>query len=152
MRNKEQGTNPRGTDVPATPAIPHFSLLTSHFSLLTSNFSLLTSNFSLLNRSPRRPRSVRAKGSQPPHTTNAPAAPRRACRVPVNQARKLVREPRLQTGQARLGARGSRRRRVACEPCAPVGQADWGRSECCASCHSLKREEASSFGQRRRAD
>jgi hypothetical protein len=40
----------------------------------------------------------------------------------------------------------------ACEPCPPGGQADWGRSVYCASCHTLRREEVSSFGQRRRAD
>ena len=40
---------------------------------------------------------------------------------------RLAREPLLQTGQARLGAPVSGCRRVACKPCAPVGQADWGR-------------------------
>ena len=45
----------------------------------------------------------------------------------VKQSRKPAREPWLQTGQAHLGARGSHCRGVACEPRAPVGQADWGR-------------------------
>ncbi|MEY2725096.1 MAG: hypothetical protein RLZZ458_963 [Planctomycetota bacterium] len=33
-------------------------------------------------------------------------SPRQACRLPIKQARKLAREPWLQTGQDRLGARG----------------------------------------------
>ena len=37
-------------------------------------------------------------------------------------------EPLLQTGQARLGAVALRCGDLACEPCAPVGQADWGRA------------------------
>ena len=45
----------------------------------------------------------------------------------MKQPRKVAREPWLQTGQARLGARRSRCRGVAREPRVPVGQADWGR-------------------------
>ena len=47
---------------------------------------------------------------------------------PVKQAPRPAHEPLLQTGQARLGALLSLCRGVAREPCAPVGQADWGQA------------------------
>ncbi len=47
----------------------------------------------------------------------------------MKQVLELANEPLLQTGQARLGAFLSLYRLLAFEPDAPVGQADWGRSQ-----------------------
>ena len=44
----------------------------------------------------------------------------------VKLSRELVHEPRLQTGQAHLGAQGSHCRELARDRRAPRGQPDWG--------------------------
>jgi hypothetical protein len=72
--------------------------------------------------SPRRACPVGAKGSRLNRANNAHTAPDGFA------VRGVASEPLLQTGQARLGARVSFCRGLAFKPCAPVGQADWGRT------------------------